>query len=154
MKLHLFKFNGIHIVFPFIVYILSFGIKSSITIFPFVFYRNQYIRKNQLTRIHKTIHIRQQMECGLAGIFLMFLILFIDKFDFSLIFNSTWFFIILPAIFLYIEIYILSYFINTIKYWNDCRFHRKVCFEKEAHYHCNINTYLDIRKSFAWIKYL
>lgn len=146
MKLRLFKFNGIHIVFPLLVYVLTLGIKSSIAIFPFVFYRNVYIMKNQMTKNHMSIHIRQQMECGLAGIFIVFLILFIDKFDLRFIF-------ILP-IFFYQIIYGISYIYKMLKYKEHCMFRKKVCFEGEAYNNCNRSSYLQERKIFSWIKYI
>lgn len=152
MKQFLFNFNGIHIISPLIVYILTFGRSSSIAIFPFVFYRSVHTKKNQLIKNRCSIHIKQQIECGLAGILFMALVFLICRFGFNFRFRLG-ISVILPATFFYVIIYILNYIINFLRYKKHM-VRSMICFNREAYNRCNITSYLYLRKPFSWIKYI
>jgi len=141
MKLPRFNFNfeGIHLVFPLIG---VFGIYT-VTIFPFSFYRHKWAMQHQMNYNRETIHIQQQLECGLAGLLLFIILGFL----------INWF-IALPALFLYWILYGLFFVMNIINgyYWR--RANRSICFKREANQYANIYAYWKIRRPFSWIKYI
>lgn len=140
-KLH---FNGIHITSEFLTKIFSCGMATAVTIFPFVFYRTEIVKQNTITRTHEIIHIRQQFEMGLAGIICSCLI--------WLIVHSLYVF--LPALFIYYILYFAFYIVYWIGYKDQDKAYRENPFEKEAYLNDNFMYYPDMRKCFAWMKYL
>ena len=141
MQLH---FKGIHIVSKILTRFFSGGRGIAVTIFPFVFYSNKYVKVKQIIQTHETIHIQQQLECGLAGVFLFIIgVVFIDQ---VLVF--------LPAVFLYYILYLIMYIVNRIKYRNSFEAYKNIPFEKEAFKNENQVEYPIFRKTFAWLKEL
>ncbi len=49
-------------------------------------------------------------------------------------------------------VYLLSYFINLVKYRNHNKAYRNIVFEKEAYSNEKNLNYLETRKFFAWIR--
>jgi len=142
------KFTGFHITLKFMVSIfslLSFSNNvTAVTIFPFVFYSNRWVKKHFITKNRHKIFIHQQMECGIAGLLIFsFLGLIIN---FSLIF--------LPAIFLWCIIYLLSLIINRLRYPSFYISRHRICFNRETSHHANIGNYTILRRPFVWIKYM
>jgi len=135
-------FKGFHVVFPLPK---LFG-AVAMTIFPFVFYNNKNIRANKLTYAHEVIHIHQQMEVGLVGLFLYIIV--------NLVISSCIWFWTLPVLFLFEWLYWLFWIINKIQGFDNWRAYKLICFELEANYNCNIYKYYVIRRPFAWIRYI
>lgn len=137
-------FKGIHIVSSLMLMILTFSTARAITIFPFVFYKDNIARSSALISGEESIHIMQQLECGLVGLF---------------IFLSVWIlygfkFFILPVLFLFYILYGIMYLVNLIRYQNTWIAYCKIPFENEAYRNANRSAYLGLRKPFAWIKYI
>ena len=145
MKIYRFNpsFQGFHIVFPLMIWILTFNRKSAVTLFPFVFYLNRYSRQHIITRNHETIHIQQQMECGMVGG-----LLYLS----SSILLGTWLWT-LPAIFLYLWVYLINALLNTRRYKFFESWSGLVAFEREANRFSNIMNYYKLRRPFDWVQY-
>ena len=151
-QLH-FNFNGFHVTAKRLVKIITFNFAYAITLFPFVFYRTEYGKSNLMVRTEESIHIHQQMECGLVGLFFYFCL--------GLIYRS-WL-VGLPALFLFYLLYLTFFIFNMIKIrrkmkgisfrirWNIS--YEKIPFEIEASNNCNSIVYLKNRKLFAWMRY-
>lgn len=139
-----FRFKGIHIVSNLITSVITAGTANAITLFPFVFYRTKYAKNNIITRTHEIIHIQQQTECGLVGVVVscsLWLIL------------HNWL-ISLSALFLFYILYLVFYIINLIKFKNRNQAYHDIPFENEAYLNANFKYYPDMRRWFAWLKYL
>ncbi len=136
------RFKGIPVVSKRLTSMLSLGSSNVITIFPFVFYKNEYIKMNKTISNHEAIHIQQQIECGVAG--LIIFIAGVISFDLFLVF--------LPAVFLYYILYAVMYVLNLIIYKDDYNAYRNIPFEIEAFNHENQYDYIVFRRWFAWIK--
>lgn len=141
MKHH---FNGIHIVSKNLTALFSAGQGLAVTIFPFVFYKNKYIKWKQTIQLHEKIHLQQQLECGLAGVLIF--ISGVVCFDQVLLF--------LPAVFFYYILYFLLFFINLFRHEDRYKAYENIAFEREAYKHENQTDYLVFRKPFAWLKEL
>lgn len=141
MKLH---FKGIHITSQRLTSIFSGGKGIAVTVFPFVFYSNKYIRMKQSIQTHEIIHIQQQMECGLAGV-----LLFIAG-----VISLNQVLLCLPAVFLYYIIYAVMYLVNLIKHNDSYKAYENIAFEKESYKNENQAEYPVFRKPFAWLKEL
>lgn len=139
-----FHFKGIHIVSSSMTFLFSLGMASAVTVFPFVFYANKYIAKRDTTRTHEQIHLQQQLECGLAGVF-VFIVGFV-LFDWGLV--------LLPAVFLFYILYFAMYLVNLVRIKDKYEAYRQIPFEREAFNNDNIPMYPELRKPFAWIKRL
>ena len=139
-----FHFKGIHIVSNKITKLFSGGRGSAVSIFPFVFYKNKYIRMNRTTMLHEKIHLQQQLECGLAGLLIFGVQAFIMD-------QVLW---LLPAILFYYVFYFILYLINLIKYKDKYEAYKNIAFEREAFKNENQKYYLVFRKHFSWIKEL
>ena len=145
MKKFLFelpKFHGFHVVAKWFLYIFTFNTAYAITLFPFVIYRNRFGKSNISCRNHESIHIAQQLECGLAGLFVYLII--------SLFFH-TWL-VTLPVLLLFCWIYILEWIVKYLTPPVGAYF--DIGFEREAYSNENRSAYLGLRKPFAWIKYV
>lgn len=159
MKLHLFKipFYGIEVVSYKLTGLFTLRQKNSITIFPFIFYKTIFQKKNLIVRNTRLISLQQQMECGLAGIFML---IFIDLVNFSIHSNfvliQIWF-LILPVL-LYPVLYYLNRSYTYIQYKNKrySLYYKeyKTIFDREIYNNANNSYYYKYRKSFSWIKYL
>lgn len=135
-------FKGLHVVSYLFVVIFSLNKAEAITLFPFVIYRNKFIKAHEGTRIHETIHIMQQTECGLAGLFI-----------FSLIFTlSGLWLVFLPVLFLFYILYLFFFLINLFRFKGKA--YDMIPFERESYLNSNRLVYLGLRKPFAWIKYI
>ena len=140
-KLH---FNGIHITSEFLTNLFSFGMAKAVTIFPFVFYRTEIVKQSTITRTHEIIHIKQQIEMGLAGILCSCLI--------WLIVHS--YVVFLPALFMFYIWYFAFYIVYWIGYKDRDKAYLENPFEKEAYLNDNFVYYPEMRRWFAWIKYM
>ena len=139
-------FKGFHIVSKPILIVLMIIMRSdisAITVFPFVFYHNNYVRMHFITKNRQMIFIHQQMECGMVGI-LVYLIL-------GLLIN-TWL-ITLPVIFLWCIIYAVNYVANIFRYKSKL-FSKFVAFNREVNAKSNIGNYIVLRRPFNWRYYL
>jgi len=140
----LLHFKGIHIVSKWFLRIFTFDTALAITLFPFVIYRTKYIRNHQDTRNHETIHVMQQMECGLVGVFSYLLIGFL----------SGYWFVSLPVLFLFYTLYLFFYLINLFRYKRRINAYENIPFEREAYLNSNRYSYIGLRKPFSWILYI
>lgn len=138
------RFKGFHIVSDWMVMILTLNISNigAITVFPFVFYRDKYIKSHQNTRNEETIHILQQMECGPVG-FLIYVLIGIV--------SDSWL-VGLPALFLFFILYILFFIVNIFRFGK--RAYEEIPFEREAKRNSNRSVYIGLRKPFSWIRYI
>ena len=140
------RFRGIHVIAPVLCRIISItGRVNAIALFPFVFYRNEYIKMNIIKRNHEIIHLQQQMECGLAGtvLYIIFGFLF-----------SNWL-VVLPALFLFYILYILNFLILWIfTYRTTYQAYIGVSFEREAYFKANLVNYYVLRRPFNWFRYI
>lgn len=137
-------FKGIHVVSRLMLLILTFGTARAITIFPFVFYKDNMAKSSALIRGEESIHIMQQLECGLVGLFIFILVWIFCGFKF----------LVLPVLFLFYILYLIMYLVNLIRYRNTWIAYCKIPFENEAYRNANRSAYLGLRKPFAWIKYI
>lgn len=142
MKLHHFK--GFHIVSKLFISVFTIGSVVAISLFPFVIYKNKYLKTNSDTHNHESIHIMQQMECGLVGMIIYFLS--------GLVFNN-WL-ISLPVLFLFGILYLFFFLINRFRFKNWDEAYENIPFEKEAYRNSNRSVYLGLRKPFAWVNYI
>ncbi len=136
------RFQGWNFVSRTIIAILTLGWARAITIFPFIFYMNEYVMRNSLIRNHEITHLHQQRECGMVGIILYLLI--------GLVLNS-WIYA-LPAIFLFYILYLLNWLINIPRFGKQA--YKMISFEQEAKLNANIYGYYVLRRPFDWIKYI
>ncbi len=142
------RFTGFHIVSEFITtFAALFGMFAhggitSITIFPFVFYSNKYVKRNIITKHKQKIFIQQQMECGMAGVLIYFILGLLLK---------SWL-VSLPVIFLWLIIYAVNYVANLFRFPKSYR--TLVAFNREANRFANILHYTILRRPFAWIPLL
>ncbi|MCO5248056.1 MAG: hypothetical protein M9887_03790 [Chitinophagales bacterium] len=67
------------ILFPWIIKKLVKSWTASITIFPFIFIRNEQLRANTILINHEKIHIRQQIEMLILLFYLWYVIEFLMK---------------------------------------------------------------------------
>lgn len=140
----LLHFKGFHIVSKLFITIFTVGPVTAISLFPFVIYKNKYLKTNPDTRNHESIHIMQQTECGLVGIIIYLLS--------GLIFN-IWL-VSLPALLLFYILYLFFFLINRFKFTTWKKAYDNIPFEREAYCNSNRSAYLGLRKPFAWIKYI
>lgn len=143
--MHLSKFRGIHVVSRGVLNVLTFGTSIAITLFPFVFYLNKNVKANPITRNHESIHIRQQMECALVGVLV--------STAGGLLFSWTMW-VLLPGAFLFYLIYGVEFIIKAIKNKSWYGGYINLSFEREAYLNSNRQSYISLRKSFAWIRYM
>jgi len=135
-------FKGFHVVSYWFIHVFTFNSAEAITLFPFVIYRNKFIKAHEGTRIHEAIHIMQQIECGLVGLLISGLILILSG---SLLLS-------LPALLLFYILYLVFFLVNLVRFKG--RAYDEIPFEKEAYLNSNRSSYLGLRKPFSWIKYI
>jgi hypothetical protein len=138
----LLHFKGIHIVSYWFILIFTLNSAEAITLFPFVIYRNKFIKAHEGTRNHETIHIMQQIECGLVGLVISGFIYFM---------SGSWL-VSLPALLLFYILYLLFFIINLFRFKG--RAYDEIPFERESYLNSNRSVYLGLRKPFAWVKYI
>lgn len=136
-------FKGIHFISHALIWIFAFNWPNAITFFPFVIYKNRWNRMNMITRNHETIHIQQQMECGLVG-GLIYLVLGLTSH------NWLW---TLPVLFLFLWIYWINILVNRFRFGEWRMAYRLSAFEREAYNKANISNYHVLRRPFDWIRY-
>ena len=139
------RFKGIHIVSKLLTNVLSLNFAIAITIFPFVFYKNKYLKQNARIRSHETIHIQQQFELGLVGAVVYIMICLITGFWLAF----------LPVLFLFYILYGIFYLRNKWLFKLDhMNSYRLIPFEREASRYENLYNYVVLRRPFAWRKFL
>lgn len=135
------RFTGIPVTVRWLVVAISFNFAAAITLFPFILYKNKYIRMNHRINNHETIHIQQQMEVGLVAIIVYLFVGFITGF---------WFWL-LPVLFLYYILYGLFYLYGRIiQRLNHETAYVMNPFEREASHYENVLNYIVFRRPFAW----
>jgi hypothetical protein len=142
MKLALMK--------SFLLFITGGGV-AAITLFPFgIYFKKQSYLDNPRIRNHEKIHWKQQIEMFVAGIIIAALTAGILML-FSIF--SWWMLTLLlfPFLFFYIE-YAIEWFIKVILPPQGAYYDLST--EREAHEFDDNLSYLDIRKHFAWLKYI
>lgn len=135
-------FKGFHVVSKVVMLLVTWNWASAITLFPFVFYKNQYGRMNLVTRNHETIHIHQFMECLFVAIILYVILGLVI---------SVWTWTLL-ALLLFYWIYLLNWVVNLFRYGRKA--YNAIAFEREAYFKANINNYHLLRRPFDWVKHL
>lgn len=116
---------------------------TALTVWPFIFVRNGKTLTNRGER-HETTHALQQLEMTIVGVMIAIAMWF---------FGCGWYSLI--PIGLFIELYSLEWFVKI----PFCGFSRKkaylsICFEQEAYEHQDEVYYNEVRKDFAWLKYV
>lgn len=135
-------FKGFHIASALAITIFTWNWATAIALFPFVFYRNVWIKKNMIRRNHETIHIHQQMEWTMVGI-IIYLILSLAL--------SQWLWT-LPALLLFYWLYLINWFVNLFRYGKQA--YINIAFEREAYTKANIMNWHLLRRPFDTFKYL
>ena len=119
--------------------IIPFGGFSAMTFIPWIFCRKEL---KEVNLNHEMIHVRQQVEMLFVGIVLaMVLFLFID----------WWSLLFIPIFF---WLYIIEWLVRLIIYRDKDEAYRNISFEQEAYDHQAERYYLEVRKDFAWLRYM
>jgi len=140
------RFKGFHIIsnpILIILMIITSSNISAITVFPFVFYHNKYVKMHFITKNRHMIFIYQQMECGMVGILI---------YSFLGLLLNAWL-ITIPVIFLWYIIYAVNYVANIFRCKSKL-FNNFVAFNREANAKSNIYNYIILRRPFNWRYYL
>ena len=124
--------------------IIPFPGFQAITILPFVFARKKFKPLLEKTINHEGIHLRQQSECLVTLLAIMF--------PLCAVFISLWW--LLTAPFAYFVWYGIEYVIRLCIYGNQKEAYRNISFEQEAFLKERDFNYFEDRKSFAWFKYI
>jgi hypothetical protein len=125
--------------------IIPFKGYLAISIFPFIFARNDAHKLTDVDENHEKIHLRQQLEVMIAyTAIIACLVMFAGL--------STWFFLSIP--FIYYILYVLEYIIRVMLYENQKEGYRNISHEQEAYNNEDNLEYRKHRKLFSWVKYL
>lgn len=108
---------------------------NAITHFPLVFYKELTVT----TKVHESIHIRQQFELIVLNSVILYFIVGL----------SFW---LLLSYFTFYILYSLEYIVKYKKYKNTT--YENLSFEREAYANQNNLEYLKTRKLFSFLKYL
>lgn len=129
------------------IYTKHFPIKgfAALTIWPFVFVRSD--SKESFTKKmerHETTHAKQQIEMTVVGLFLA-----ISMF----LFDCGWYSLI--PVGLFFELYCLEWLVK-LPLCGFCikKSYLSISFEQEAYDHQDEVYYNEVRKDFAWLRFL
>ena len=116
---------------------------TALTIWPLVFIQRAKERLfNNVAENHEHIHARQQIEMLIVGIFLAICLWFVI---------GWWALLLIP---IYFWLYIIEWVIRLIIYCDKDEAYYNISFEQEAYDHQEEKYYIDVRKGFAWMKYM
>ena len=116
---------------------------TAMTLWPFIFIRKDEAGKFgvQVER-HENIHGRQQIEMLIVGIILAIGLYFVI---------GWWCLLLIP---IYFWLYLIEWVIRLIIYCDKDEAYYNISFEQEAYDHQDEKYYLDVRKHFAWLRYM
>lgn len=119
---------------------------SAMAIWPFIFVRKDSYLPEKTLR-HEKIHHEQQKEVSLIGLLAAIFL--------NLYFGLNWWFFLIPVLLFYV-LYVLIYLwqLINVSFEGKGSAYRNICFEREAYNNIHEKSYLECRKSFAWVKYL
>lgn len=118
----------------------------AITIFPFVFVRNDSKYKfDKVASNHEHIHYIQQIEFLVACAVIMAVVIPVTNI-------SWWWMFVCPGV--YFLWYGLEYCIRYVAYPSQREAYRNISFEQEAYMNEEDMHYLENRRMFAWVKYI
>lgn len=124
---------------------IPFGRFKRIAIWPFVFVK----KGSAMTKIninHEKIHLRQQLEMMIFGVFIGLILTITLGFNY-------WY--ILMIFSLFFAVYLINWIWELIKIlFEDKKAYRDLWFEKEAYFNQDDIEYLKKRNHFAWLKYI
>jgi len=119
--------------------IIPFDGYLAITVIPWIFCRKEL---KEVDLNHEMIHVRQQVEMLFIGFALaMALFLFI----------GWWSFLFIPIFF---WLYFIEWVVRLIIYMDKDEAYYNISFEQEAYDHQDEKYYIDVRKHFAWLRYI
>ena len=119
--------------------IIPFDGYLAMTVIPWIFCRKEL---KEVDLNHEMIHVRQQVEMLFIGIMLaMVLFLFI----------GWWSILFIPIFF---WLYLIECVVRLIIYMDKDEAYYNISFEQEAYDHQDEKYYLDVRKHFAWLRYM
>ena len=122
-------------------WIIPFKGYKAITIYPFIFSHGEM---SDRTLRHEKIHIQQQLEVMVLGLFC----------SIPMALNYSWWWL-LSGIILFYAIYIAHYILNLFRTaFHATNSYYNICFEYEAHTFDDDINYLDKRIRFRWLAYL
>ena len=121
--------------------IIPFDGFLAMTLYPWIFINNDEKDKfDKTAERHENTHGLQQVETTLLGDLVAFILFLVGCGWYSLI-----------AVGLFFEIYLLEY---LIKFLLTSNAYRSISFEQEAYDHEDEVYYNEVRKHFAWIRYI
>lgn len=116
---------------------------TALTIWPLIFIQRAKERLfNDVAENHEHIHGRQQIEMLIVGIILAIAFFFII---------GWWSLLLIP---IYFWLYIIEWVVRLIIYRDNDEAYRNISTEQEAYDHQAERYYLDVRKHFAWLRYM
>ena len=132
------------------VRILTFGWAAGITLAPFGIYIKEGYENQRGIIVHEKIHWRQQLEMMVVGA-IMAVIAGITLMSFGMF--SWWLLLLLvfPFLFFYLW-YVIEWLIKIP--FNGRKAYSSISFEREANCYEYNETYLMIRKAFAWLRFI
>ncbi len=118
---------------------------KAITIYPFIFVRDEYRFKFNVVDInHENIHAQQQCEVFAVSLVLLQLLWVLGA--------GMWSFIVLP---MYFYLYILEYIIKLVYYRSSNMAYRAISFEQEAYDNEYDLKYIrNSRQFFSWVRFI
>lgn len=116
---------------------------TALTIWPLIFIQRAKEKLfGKVAENHENIHGKQQEEMLFIGIVLaVVLFLFID----------WWSLLFIPIFF---WLYIIEWMVRLIIYRDKDEAYYNISFEQEAYDHQDERYYLEVRKDFAWLRYV
>ena len=127
------------------IYNKHFPVKGfiALTIWPYIFVRIGKILTERGER-HETTHAKQQIEMTVVGLFLAL---------FMFLFDCGWFSLI--PVGLFIEWYCLEWIVKIpFCGFSLMKAYLSISFEQEAYDHQDEVYYNEVRKDFAWLRYI
>lgn len=116
---------------------------TALTIWPLVFIQRAKERLfNNVAENHENIHGYQQVEMIPIGVVLAIAFFFII---------GWWALLLIPIFF---WLYIIEWVVRLIIYCDKDEAYRNISTEQEAYDHQAERYYLDVRKHFAWLRYM
>ena len=132
------------------VRILTFGWAAGITLAPFgIYIQDKYLNQKGII-VHENIHWRQQLEMMVVGAILAVLagIMLLSFGTFS-----WWLLLLLAFPFLFFYLWYVIEWLVKIPF-NGRKAYGSISFEREANCYEYNETYLMIRKRFAWLRFI
>lgn len=119
--------------------IIPFDGYLAMTVIPWIFCRKE-LRKVDLN--HEMIHVRQQVEMLFIGVALAMALF---------LFMGWWLLLFIPIFF---WLYLIEWVVRLIIYMDKDEAYYNISFEQEAYDHQAERYYLEVRKDFAWLRYM